>query len=64
MAQEQYMIPEPLQKLTSVVPLHVLGPALIGLLTLFSLMILLQKSVKQDIYEPIEKPVIKVEEVS
>lgn len=58
------MVPEQLQKLTSVVPSHVLAPTLIGLLTLLSVIILFQKSAKQDIYEPEEKPVIKVEEVS
>lgn len=54
---------EQLQKFTSVVPPHILAPAIIGVLTLLSVGILLQKSVEQDIYEPAEKHVIKVEEV-
>lgn len=63
MNQEQHLIPEQFRKLTSVVPPHVLAPALIGLLTLLSIVILLQRSAQQDIYEPAEKPIIKVEEV-
>lgn len=56
-------INEQLQKLAPSIPPHVAAPILIGLLTAVSAAFIVQKSIEQDIYEPKEKHVIKVEEV-
>lgn len=63
MAQMQHTFGEQSHGLTSVIPLHLLVPAIIGLLTLLAVGVLLQKAGDKDIYEPREKHVIKVEEV-
>lgn len=63
MDQIQSKIEEQLHKLTSVVPPHILAPIIIGILTILSVAVLVQKAADEDIYEPREKHVIKVEEV-
>lgn len=57
-------INEQLNKLAPSIPPHVAAPILIGLFTAVSAAFLIQKSTEQDIYEPKEKNVIKVEEVT
>lgn len=51
-------------KMNSIVPLHFLVPAVIGVLTLAAVSFLVSRSTIQDIYVPSEKHVIKVEEAS
>jgi len=55
---------EQLKKVSPTALPHILVPAVIGLLTLLSVAFLLQKATEKDVYEPAEKHVIKVEEVS
>lgn len=48
----------------NVVPLHILVPAIIFIITLLTAGALVDSSAVKDIYEPKDKPTIKVEAVS
>lgn len=50
--------------ITSIIPLHLLVPGVIGVLTFAAASLLVSKSTIQDIYVPTEKHVLKVEEAS
>ena len=50
--------------LNNVIPLHILVPAIIFIVTLLAAGALIDSSAVKDIYEPKEKPTIKIEEVS
>lgn len=52
------------EHLNRLVPLHLLVPAIIIVITLLAAGALVNSSAIKDIYEPKEKPVITVEEVS
>ena len=63
MDQIRQKLSEQLHSIIPGVPPHIAAPILIALITA-SVAILLQKSTEKDIYEPKEKHVIKVEEVT
>lgn len=52
------------EHLNRLVPLHLLVPAIIIVITLLAAGALVNSSAIKDIYEPKEKPIITVEEVS
>lgn len=52
------------EHLNRLVPLHLLVPAIIIVITLLAAGALVNSSAVKDIYEPKEKPIITVEEVS
>jgi hypothetical protein len=59
----QHVLHEQLEKLNSIVPPHILVPALIGILTVITAMVQVSRSIEKDIYDAPEKHVLKVEEV-
>jgi hypothetical protein len=59
----QHIIHAQLENLNSVIPPHILVPALIGILTVIVALIQISRSIEKDIYEAPEKHVLKVEEV-